>query len=105
MKHTTQTATVKEMRTLANTAKKHSEDAANSWQQVHNLTAAAHSAANRAATCALDAESAVNRAAACALDAESAAHRAATCARWVKICTLLNLLAFIALAVFTIGLR
>lgn len=91
MKHTTQTATVKEMRTLANTAKKHSEDAANSWQQVHNLTAAAHSAANRAATC--------------ALDAESAAHRAATCARWVKICTLLNLLAFIALAVFTIVLR
>lgn len=91
MKHTTQTATVKEMRALANTAKKHSEDAANSWQQVHNLTAAAHSAANRAATS--------------ALDAESAAHRAATCARWVKICTLLNLLAFIALAVFTIVLR
>lgn len=77
MKNTTQTATVKEMRTLANTAKKHSEDAANSWQQVHHLTAAAHSAANRAATC----------------------------ARWVKICTLLNLLAFIALAVFSIALR
>ena len=47
MKHTTQTATVKEMRALANTAKKHSEDAANSWQQVHSLTAAAHSTANR----------------------------------------------------------
>lgn len=91
MKHTTQTATVKEMRALANTAKKHSEDAANSWQQVHNLTAAAHSAANRA-----------NYG---ALDAEAAANRAATCARWVKICTLLNLLAFIALAVFTIVLR
>lgn len=91
MKNTTQTATVKEMRSLANAAKKHSEDAEISWQQVHNLTAAAHSAANRA-----------NYG---ALDAEAAANRAATCARWVIICTLLNLLAFIALAVFTIALR
>lgn len=91
MTHTTQTATVKEMRTLTNTCKKHAEDAAISWKQVHNLTAAAHSAANRA-----------NYG---ALDAEAAANRAATCARWVKICTLLNLLAFIALAVFAIVLR
>lgn len=62
MKHTTQTATVKEMRTLANTAKKHSEDAANSWQQVHNLTAAAHSAANRACMDAIAAEKAARAA-------------------------------------------
>lgn len=89
--HTTQNATVKEMQTLTNTCKKYADDTATHWQQVHNLTAAAHSAANRA-----------NYG---ALDAESAANRAATCARWVKICTLLNLLAFIALAVFTIVLR
>ena len=72
----TQTATVKEMRTLINSAKKYADDTAKRadrlataaktaenhaaackkytddtglhWQQVHALTAAAHSAANRA---------------------------------------------------------
>jgi hypothetical protein len=57
MKHT-QTATVREMRTLTNTCQKHAADAAESWQQVHNLTAAAHSAANRATVSAIDAENA-----------------------------------------------
>lgn len=76
--HTTPNATVKEMQTLTNTCKKYADDTATHWQQVHNLTAAAHSAANRA-----------NYG---ALDAESAANRAATCARTSKIYLMLNII-------------
>ena len=57
MKHT-QTATVREMRTLANTCKTQAEDAAESWKNCHTLAATAHSAANRATVSAIDAEKA-----------------------------------------------
>lgn len=57
MKHT-QTATVREMRTLANTCQKHAADAADSWKNCHTLAATAHSAANRACVDAIAAEKA-----------------------------------------------
>jgi hypothetical protein len=58
MKHT-QTATVREMRTLVNTCQKHAADAAESWKNCHTLAATAHSAANRAGLDAIAAEKAV----------------------------------------------
>lgn len=61
MKHT-QTATVREMRTLANTCQKHATDAAESSKNCHTLAATAHSAANRATVSAIDAENAALRA-------------------------------------------
>ena len=57
MKHT-QTATVREMRTLANTCQKHAADAAESWKNCHTLAATVHSAANRATMDAIAAEKA-----------------------------------------------
>ena len=62
MKTHTQTATVREMRTLANTCQKHAADAAESWKNCHTLAATAHSAANRATVSAIDAENAALRA-------------------------------------------
>ena len=61
MKHT-QTATVREMRTLANTCQKHAADAAESWKNCHTLAATVHSAANRATMDAIAAEKAALRA-------------------------------------------
>ncbi len=57
MKHT-HTATVREMRTLANTCQKHAEAADESWKNCHTLAATAHSAANRARVDAITAEKA-----------------------------------------------
>ncbi len=62
MKTHTQTATVREMRTLANTCQKHATDAAESWKNCHTLAATAHSAANRACKDAIAAENAALRA-------------------------------------------
>ena len=58
MKTHTHTATVREMRTLANTCKTHATDAAESWKNCHTLAATAHSAANRACVDAIAAEKA-----------------------------------------------
>lgn len=62
MKTHTHTATVREMRTLANTCKTHATDAAESWKNCHTLAATAHSAANRATVSAIDAEKAAHSA-------------------------------------------
>lgn len=85
--HTTQTTTVKEMQTLTNTCKKYADDTATHWQQVHNLTAAAHSAANRADFAAIDAISA-------SADARKAA-------RTSILCLLFNLFTMAAITIFT----
>lgn len=58
----THTATVREMRTLANTCQKHAEAADESWKNCHTLAATAHSAANRACVDAIAAEKAALRA-------------------------------------------
>lgn len=62
MKTHTHTATVREMRTLANTCQKHAEAADESWKNCHTLAATAHSAANRACMAAIDAENAARAA-------------------------------------------
>jgi hypothetical protein len=62
MKTHTQTATVREMRTLANSCKTHAADAAESWKHCHTLAATAHSAANRATMDAIAAENAARTA-------------------------------------------
>jgi hypothetical protein len=62
MKTHTQTATVREMRTLANTCQKHATDAAESSKNCHTLAASVHSAANRATMDAIAAENAALRA-------------------------------------------
>lgn len=61
MKHT-HTATVREMRALVNTSKKHADDAAESWKNCHTLAATAHSAAKRADMGAIAAENAARTA-------------------------------------------
>ena len=86
MKHT-QTATVREMRTLTNTCKKHAADAAESWKNCHTLAATAHSAANRAC---VD-----------AIAAEKAARDARKASRAIIIALLLAILTDIALHFFT----
>ena len=62
MKTHTQTATVREMRTLVNTCQKHADDAAESWKNCHTLAATVHSAANRATMDAIAAEKAARTA-------------------------------------------
>ena len=86
MKHT-QTATVREMRTLTNTCQKHAADAAESWKNCHTLAATAHSAANRAC---VD-----------AIAAEKAARDARKAKRAIIIALLLAILADVALHFFT----
>lgn len=86
MKHT-QTATVREMRTLTNTCQKHAADAAESRKNCHTLAATAHSAANRACVDALAAEKA-------ALDARKTK-------RAIIIALLIAILADVALYFFT----
>lgn len=86
MKHT-QTATVREMRTLTNTCQKHAADAAESWKNCHTLAATAHSAANRATVS--------------AIDAKKAARDARKAKRAIIIALLLAILADVALHFFT----
>lgn len=86
MKHT-QTATAREMRTLANTCLKHAADAAESRKNCHTLAATAHSAANRAH---VDATS-----------AEKAARDARKASRATIFALLIAILADIALHFFT----
>ena len=86
MKHT-QTAAVREMRTLTNTCQKHAADAAESWKNCHTLAATAHSAANRAC---VD-----------AIAAEKAARDARKAKRAIIIALLLAILADVALHFFT----